>query len=355
MGVVCRLVRAGPRLADRPLSGNRRDAARARLQHRARRQGFQPGRCVLAPRRADAVRRRDRRRSSRRYRAAFRRRRKACRAAGRFATTCRPPRRASSSIAPDRISSSSISPRTSTSIRNSYARRRPRSRARSCCCLQLENNLDAIAAALELGTRHGLLRILNPAPVHPDLDASLLAQCDLITPNETEFALLVERFAVERVAASTLVERPNSELHALARELGVGTVVVTLGAEGCFVSHDEHSDRRGDAKSFYRVPRRESERDRFDRRRRCVLGHARGGDAALRRSPVPRRGHAREPRRGDVDRDRRHGAGDAAVRRRPAVSAESRSATAFTISRSQLPERILRSRFSYMSTAGGAW
>ncbi|HEY6985266.1 MAG TPA: ribokinase [Rhodanobacteraceae bacterium] len=119
--------------------------------------------------------------------------------------------------------------------------------------LQLENNIDASAAALELGTRHRLTRVLNPAPVHPELDAMLLSHCDLITPNETEFALLLERVAGERVAASTLVERGNSELHALARTLGVATVVVTLGAEGCFVSHDEHANRRGDAKPFYRV------------------------------------------------------------------------------------------------------
>src|SRR4051812_23608032 len=76
--------------------------------------------------------------------------------------------------------------------------------------VQLENNLDAVRAALALATRHGLLRILNPAPVHPDLDPSLLASCDLITPNETEFALLLERIAGERVAAATLTERPNS-------------------------------------------------------------------------------------------------------------------------------------------------
>jgi ribokinase len=119
--------------------------------------------------------------------------------------------------------------------------------------LQLENNLDAIAAALAVGKQRGLLRLLNPAPVHPELDAPLLAECDLVTPNETEFALLLERIAGERVAAATLVERPNSELHALARTLGVPTVVVTLGAEGCFVSHDERSDKRGDVKPFYRV------------------------------------------------------------------------------------------------------
>lgn len=119
---------------------------------------------------------------------------------------------------------------------------------------QLENNLDAVQAALDLGTEHGLVRLLNPAPVHPELDPTLLARCDLITPNETEFALLLERVAGERIAAATLTERANSDLHALARELGVATVVVTLGAEGCFVSHDERSDRRGDAKAFYRVP-----------------------------------------------------------------------------------------------------
>jgi len=120
--------------------------------------------------------------------------------------------------------------------------------------LQLENNLDAIRAALELGTEHGLLRMLNPAPVHPELEAAMLRSCDLITPNETEFALLLEHVAGERVSAATLVERPNSELHALARKLGVPTVVVTLGAEGCFVSHYDAGDRFGDAKPYYRIP-----------------------------------------------------------------------------------------------------
>jgi len=119
--------------------------------------------------------------------------------------------------------------------------------------VQLENNLDAVGAALDLGTRHGLVRMLNPAPVHPELDSSLLAQCDLITPNETEFALLLERVAQERISAATLAQRDDGDLHALARKLGVGTVVITLGANGCFVSHDERSNRRRDANAFYRL------------------------------------------------------------------------------------------------------
>ncbi len=78
--------------------------------------------------------------------------------------------------------------------------------------LQLENNLDAISAALDLATRHGLLRVLNPAPVHPDLDAALLAQCDLITPNETEFALLLERITGQHVDAAMLAARDDCRL-----------------------------------------------------------------------------------------------------------------------------------------------
>lgn len=118
--------------------------------------------------------------------------------------------------------------------------------------LQLENNLDAIRAALALGTRHHLLRVLNPAPVHPDLDAGLLAQCDLATPNETEFALLLERLHGERVDAATLAQREDADLHALARRLGVASVVITLGAQGCFVSHVDDA-RRGDAAAYYRI------------------------------------------------------------------------------------------------------
>jgi ribokinase len=118
--------------------------------------------------------------------------------------------------------------------------------------LQLENNLDAIAAALALGARAGLMRVLNPAPVHPQLGTDLLAQCDLITPNETEFALLLERVTGAHVDAATLAARDDADLHALARTLDVATVVITLGAQGCFVSHGA-TNRRGDADAFYRI------------------------------------------------------------------------------------------------------
>lgn len=118
--------------------------------------------------------------------------------------------------------------------------------------IQLENNLDALQAALDAGQKHGLTRILNPAPVHADLTLAMLRQATIITPNETEFSLLLEKFAQLEVDPATLAQRDDADLHALARKLGVDTVVVTLGSRGCFVSHG--ADLRGDAAAAYRLP-----------------------------------------------------------------------------------------------------
>ena len=122
--------------------------------------------------------------------------------------------------------------------------------ARAMLC-QLENNLDAIAAALDVASAAGLLRILNPAPMHPRFDPALLAQVDLLTPNETEFALLSRRCGHDNVDADALASLDDASLHALVRRLPVQTTVITLGAHGCFVSHAQ--DRRGDADAFYRI------------------------------------------------------------------------------------------------------
>lgn len=117
---------------------------------------------------------------------------------------------------------------------------------------QLENDLATTRRALELATRHRLLRLMNPAPVHPGFDAAMLAQCDLITPNETEFAQLLDRILGVRAHAVDLASIDAPGLHALARRLGVPTVVLTLGAHGCFVSHAP-GDLRGDADPCYRI------------------------------------------------------------------------------------------------------
>ena len=118
--------------------------------------------------------------------------------------------------------------------------------------VQLENNLDGVRTALALASEHGLLRVLNPAPMHAGMDAGMLALCDLITPNETEFAQLVERFCAKPLRAGEVAKLADAELHALCRELGVPSMVVTLGAAGCFVSHATGM-LRGDQRDHYRV------------------------------------------------------------------------------------------------------
>jgi ribokinase len=118
--------------------------------------------------------------------------------------------------------------------------------------VQMENNIDAIARALAMGREHGLACVLNPAPVHARMTVAELGLADVLTPNEGEFAQLCARFADIDVDTANVAAMDDATLHALARRLGEGSVVVTLGREGCFVSHG--NARRGDTLEYYRVP-----------------------------------------------------------------------------------------------------
>jgi ribokinase len=74
-----------------------------------------------------------------------------------------------------------------------------------------------------------------------------------LTPNETEFAALLGRHVGERVDPEAVSGLDQARLHALCRDLGHdSSVVVTLGASGCFVSHPE-SNLRGDDSACYRI------------------------------------------------------------------------------------------------------
>jgi ribokinase len=76
---------------------------------------------------------------------------------------------------------------------------------------QLEVPVPAIERAFRAAKAAGAITVLNPAPVKPVPD-SLLALCDILTPNEHEVELLG---GVERL-----------------RSLGVPSVIVTRGADG---------------------------------------------------------------------------------------------------------------------------
>jgi ribokinase len=118
---------------------------------------------------------------------------------------------------------------------------------------QLESPADAIARALEQGRARGAITILNPAPANVTAAGALLELADILTPNETEFAALLGRHVGERIDADAVSSLDQGRLHALCRLLGHGsTVVVTMGASGCFVSHPE-ANLRGDDAPCYRI------------------------------------------------------------------------------------------------------
>lgn len=91
---------------------------------------------------------------------------------------------------------------------------------------QLEVPRDVLARGLSIARAAGVVTILNPAPALPVADA-LFADCDFLTPNETEAAALAG-FEVASVADA---DRAAAVL--LAR--GARCVIITLGARGALV------------------------------------------------------------------------------------------------------------------------
>lgn len=84
--------------------------------------------------------------------------------------------------------------------------------------LQMEIPLESSLAAAHIAAEAGVKIVFNPAPVHPVPD-ELYPLVDLLTPNESELALLAGEKDVEK-AARLLLDR------------GVKAVLVTLGGKG---------------------------------------------------------------------------------------------------------------------------
>lgn len=107
---------------------------------------------------------------------------------------------------------------------------------------QLESNLATAEHVLKTARKAGSTTVLNPAPMRPDFPAALLKHTDVLIPNETEFAALMNllpQTGCSGFTEETLRTTAEPQLHALCRTLGVPTVIVTLGARGCFVSQPD--------------------------------------------------------------------------------------------------------------------
>ncbi len=97
--------------------------------------------------------------------------------------------------------------------------------------VQLESNLQAVARALELAKRHGVMAILNPAP-YQDIGEQVIRNATIITPNETEAAALL------KAGNSAIPPSGPGLARALHERYGV-SVVVTLGPQGAYIKTDQ--------------------------------------------------------------------------------------------------------------------
>ena len=121
---------------------------------------------------------------------------------------------------------------------------------------QLESPLDTVAAALKLAREEGVRTILDPAPAQP-LSPALLANVDILTPNETEASILLG-LPPARVSASSAPALARSLLQKIWGHSGLGSevgsrsipsqacpqifppaVVLKLGDQGCFYCDGE--------------------------------------------------------------------------------------------------------------------
>lgn len=93
--------------------------------------------------------------------------------------------------------------------------------------MQLESPIEAVTLAAKLAKQAKTKVALNPAPAQP-LPQSLLSLVDMITPNETEAEILTGVKVVDEQTAALAADKFH--------QVGIETVLITLGAKGVYVS-----------------------------------------------------------------------------------------------------------------------
>lgn len=99
---------------------------------------------------------------------------------------------------------------------------------------QLEVPIPAITAAFKMARAHGVTTLLNPAPAKA-LPDDLLQLIDIIVPNESEAETLS--------GVPVTDEASMRESAAYFHDLGIHTVLITLGEHGTFYSTDAGSEQ----------------------------------------------------------------------------------------------------------------
>ena len=98
-------------------------------------------------------------------------------------------------------------------------------RQADCLLVQLEIPIETVQTALEIAHQHGVLTILNPAPVR-SIPNGLFKSIDVLTPNEKELAALL---------GEGEIPINGMQISLLAEKTGVPSIVATLGERGAQV------------------------------------------------------------------------------------------------------------------------
>jgi ribokinase len=94
----------------------------------------------------------------------------------------------------------------------------------------LEVPVEAAGEAMRLGRKHGVLTVLNPAPATPLSDA-IIANVDVLTPNETELRILMGLAPDDPTPTRDLAHR--------LQQRGAKTIIVTMGEHGSLILTSE--------------------------------------------------------------------------------------------------------------------
>ncbi|QLB20768.1 ribokinase [Vespertiliibacter pulmonis] len=113
----------------------------------------------------------------------------------------------------------------------------------SILLVQLEIPQQAVEYAINFAKSVDTKVVLNPAPA-TKLSSSLLAQIDMITPNETETEILTGIKVYDDQTAFQAAQ--------YFHQFGIRQVLITLGSNGVYVS-DRNSNKQGEIVQGFRV------------------------------------------------------------------------------------------------------
>lgn len=97
---------------------------------------------------------------------------------------------------------------------------------------QFEVPQEAVLAGFRLAHKYHAKTILNPAPVRTSIEEAILAETDLVVPNETEAA------ALAHLAPTTDIEELAPVMASL-RAKGMDNAIITLGEAGVYYDVDD--------------------------------------------------------------------------------------------------------------------